>query len=213
MSHAFQANPDAHASNANTNVDHAANTVNEEAYSHSLKLALQLLTIPDGYSLKRVQSEQQNGNDVWWFRYEKASAENNGVGGEHFSFVVSKNSNKLLGFTWMDKSLLNGELPTKEAAKEIAKAFLDKVESGLFVKLDNLWIDKHDESIMIKNAEKLDNIIISGIKYKCYLKENHDYAWVIVGRNGEVITFEQGIQWVNGRVTEKWLHDSWVQEK
>lgn len=175
--------------------------------------ALQPLTIPDGYVLKNIQSQTQNGEDVQWFRYEKASGENNGVGGEHFSFVVTKNSNILLGFTWMDKSLVEGELPTKEATKEVAKEFLDTVEPGLFAKLDNLWIDKHDESITIKNDAEQENVTISGMKYKCYLKENDDYAWVIVGRNGKVITFEQGIKWINGRVTEKWLHDSWINNK
>ncbi|MEK5162472.1 YcdB/YcdC domain-containing protein [Paenibacillus sp. FSL R5-0527] len=183
-------------------------SVKEEDYSESLKKVLQLLTIPDGYVLKTVQSQKQNAEDVWWFRYEKASGENHGPGGEYFSFVIKKSSNKLLGFTWMDKTLAEGELPTKEAAKASAKEFLGKLEPGLFAKLDNLWIDKHDESILVKNGANQENTIISGMKYKCYLKESDSYAWVIVGKNGKVITFEQEIKWVNGRVTEKWLHDS-----
>jgi hypothetical protein len=188
----------------------ANNSAKEKAYSEALSSALQLVTIPEGYVLKSVQDEKQNGADVWWFRYEKASGVNNGVGGEHFSFIVTKNSHKLLGFTWMDAHLAEGELPSKGATKEIAKAFLDKVEPSLFTRLDNLWIDQHDESITIKNGEEQEKITISGMKYKCYLKDNDDYAWVIVGKNGKVITFEQGIKWVNGRVTEKWLHDSWL---
>ncbi|GBK61189.1 YcdB/YcdC domain-containing protein [Paenibacillus macerans] len=139
------------------------------------------VTIPDGYVLKTVQGQKQNAEDVWWFRYEKASGANHGPGGEHFSFVITKSSNKLLGFTWMDKTLAEGELPTKEAAKASAQQFLGMLEPGLFAKLDNLWIDKHDESTLVKN--------------------------------GKAITFEQEIKWVNGRVTEKWLHDSWVRDR
>ncbi|MDQ0193559.1 hypothetical protein [Paenibacillus wynnii] len=193
-----------------SNIVQTNKAVKEEAYSEALKKALQLLTVPEGYTLKNVQSQKQNADDVWVFRYEKDSGENNDLGGEHFSFVVTKNSYKLLGFTWMDKSLSEGELPTKEDTKEISKDILDKVEPGLYEKLDNLWIDQHVETITIKNGAKQKNVTISGIKYKCYLKENDDYAWVIVGANGKVITFEQGIKWVNGRVTEKWLHDSWL---
>lgn len=81
----------------------------------------------------------------------------------------------------MDKTLAEGELPTKEAAKASAQQFLGMLEPGLFAKLDNLWIDKHDESTLVKN--------------------------------GKAITFEQEIKWVNGRVTEKWLHDSWVRDR
>ncbi|MDU5949932.1 MAG: hypothetical protein E6Z15_23100, partial [Paenibacillus macerans] len=139
------------------------------------------VTIPDGYVLKTVQGQKQNAEDVWWFRYEKASGANHGPGGEHFSFVITKSSNKLLGVTWMDKTLAEGELPTKEAAKASAQQFLGMLEPGLFAKLDNLWIDKHDESTLVKN--------------------------------GKAITFEQEIKWVNGRVTEKWLHDSWVRDR
>jgi hypothetical protein len=38
------------------------------------------------------------------------------------------------------------------------------------------------------------------------------YAWVIVGTEGEVITFERDIVWntsMSERSTEKWLHDEW----
>lgn len=28
----------------------------------------------------------------------------------------------------------------------------------------------------------------------------------------KIMTFEQGIKWEGGRITEKWLHDSWLLE-
>ncbi|WP_426451942.1 YcdB/YcdC domain-containing protein [Paenibacillus sp. S-38] len=187
----------------------------EKEYSKALERALELLSIPEGYTLKDVQSQKQNKADVWVFRYEKASGQNNGLNGEHYSFVVDKNNNKILGFTWMDEKFSTGELPSKEETKAIAKAFLDKVEPGMFAKLKNLWIDKHDEVIAVKDEKYNEsvNLTISGMKYKCYLAEQDNYAWVIVGPGGNVITFEQGIIWNNGRVTEKWLHDSWLKNK
>lgn len=182
----------------------------ESEYSEALEAALLRLQVPPGYQLKRAQSQKQNRDDVWVFRYEKASGENNGLSGEHFSFTVEKKTYKILGATRMDQSLAAGPLPSKEETRAIAKTFLDKVEPGLCAKLKNLWIDEHDETIIVKNGDKQETQTISGMKYKCYLDDEGNYAWVIVGPNGQVIAFEQGIIWDNGRVTEKWLHDSWL---
>ncbi|WP_051775418.1 hypothetical protein [Paenibacillus tyrfis] len=169
------------------------------------------LQIPEGYVLRSKHNQKQNHRDVQVFRYEKAFGENNGLGGEHYSYVVDNSDDKLIGFTWMDQSLCTGVLPSKEETASAAKAFLDKVEPGLFETLQNLWIDKHDEMIAVKDdTGRSRTITVSGMKYKCYLKEQDDYAWVIVGPGGKIITFEQGILWNNGRVTEKWLHDSWL---
>lgn len=112
----------------------------------------------------------------------------------------------------MDQRLAAGELPSKEETKAFAKTILSKAQPGLFEKLENLWIDKHDETIVVTKGDKRETVTISGMKYKCYLPEENNYAWVIVGPGGQIITFEQGIIWSNGRVTEKWLHDSWVEE-
>lgn len=196
----------------NMNLDKSSN---EHEYNDVLEQVLELLSVPEGYNLKSVQSQKQNGVDIFVFRYEKSSGENNGLGGEHFSFVVEKDNNKILGFTWMDKSLSKDELPTREETKVFAKEFLDKIEPGMFEKLRNLWIDKHDEIITLndgRNSEGV-NIAISGMKYKCYLEDEDNYTWIIVGSGRNIITFEQGIIWNNGRVTEKWLHDSWLKNK
>jgi len=165
---------------------------NEHEYNDVLEQVLELLSVPEEYNLKSVQSQKQNGADVFVFRYEKSSGENNGLGGEHFSFVVEKNNNKILGFTWMDKSLSKDELPTKQETKVFAKEFLNKIEPGMFEKLRNLWIDKHDEIITLndeRNSEGV-NITISGMKYKCYLEDEDNYAWIIVGSGCNIIKSE-----------------------
>ncbi|WP_157696808.1 hypothetical protein [Brevibacillus formosus] len=83
----------------------------------------------------------------------------------------------------------------------------------MFDKLKNLWIDKPDEKITVRNSTGKNNkITVTGMKYKCYLKDKEDYTWVISGTGGRIIAFEQGIKWNNERLTEKWLHDSWLRE-
>jgi hypothetical protein len=179
----------------------------EQDYQPALDAALKFLAIPEGYELKDVRNGKQNEADVWVFRYEKANGENNGLGGEHYSFTVDNESHKILGFTWMDQRFASGQkLPSEKRTEEIAKSFLDWVEPGLINKLENLWIKPHDEVIKVVSEE----VTITGMKYKCYLKDQDTYAWVIVGPNEKIITFEQGIKWEGGRVTEKWLHDSWL---
>ncbi|MEC1717867.1 hypothetical protein ABEV09_16095 [Schinkia azotoformans] len=54
---------------------------------------------------------------------------------------------------------------------------------------------------------------ITGMKYKCYLPDEDMWAWMIVSLDEKTITFEQGIKWKGGRVTEKWLHDNWLSER
>jgi hypothetical protein len=54
----------------------------------------------------------------------------------------------------MDKSLAIGQLPSKEETRNAARQFLHKVEPGLFKKLSNLWIDKHDEIIQVMDREE-----------------------------------------------------------
>ncbi|MFC0213487.1 hypothetical protein ACFFK0_13645 [Paenibacillus chartarius] len=181
-------------------------------YSQALEHALRLLPIPEGYTLRHARPRKQNGAGVWVFRYEKSSEDNLGWGGEHYSFVVAMDAPAILGFTWMDRRFTAGALPSPEMTREAARDFLNKLEPGLFDRLQNLWIDRHDETIRIHDglSQAGASLVISGMKYKCYRQEHDDYAWVIVGPDGQVITFEQGILWDNGRVTEKWLHDSWA---
>ncbi|MEI4623794.1 hypothetical protein [Bacillus cereus] len=182
------------------------NTIEQKEYGIALDAVREKITIPKGYELKKVKSVKQNKEEVFVFRFEKITGNNNGLGGEHYSFTVSRKNHKLLGVTWMDQIFsIKGELPTQKRTEEIAHLFLEKVEPGLFHCLENLWIRPHDESVITNGKQA----IVTGMKYKCYLPDKDSYAWVIVGSNDQVITFEQGIKWENGRLTEKWLHDSW----
>lgn len=185
----------------------------EQEYHNAMQSAINYLAIPEEYKLTNIMSHKHNSTDVWVFRYEKASGENSGLGGEHYSLVIEKDTHKILGFTWMDQKFTSGDLPSNNRTKDLAKAFLEKIELGLFHNLQNLWIRPHDEFITVNHGNKNKQLKITGMKYKCYLKEEDSYVWVIIGPNEQIITFEREIKWEGQRITEKWLHDSWILDK
>lgn len=171
----------------------------------------QSVTIPDDYQFHSVKKVKMDNVHAYLFRYEKR--ENGGLTGEHFSFIVSEKDMQILGFTNMDKKYSNLKMLSKTETEKIARAFLLKLDESLANNLKNMWIERHDEEIFINNGEKK---IIAGMKYKCYRSSNNDYAWVIVGFDGSVITFERNIKWntsAHKRITEKWMHDSWLKEQ
>ena len=180
------------------------NELEKNNFEKQLSKFQNIMTIPDEYTLSRVIEGMQNGQPVLVFRYER---EETGLGHEHFSFTIEPASNKLLGFTWFDRRFEKGaSLPTKSQTKDIAEAFFEKAAPGLLQKIDHKWTAEHDELVLINEQE----VLICGMKYKCYIPEHDSYAWVIVGPGGNVMTFEQEIIWRKGRVSEKWLHDSWL---
>jgi hypothetical protein len=182
-------------------------SVTEQDYQPVLNVALKLLEIPEGYELNSVFGRKQNESDVWVFRYERLNGENNGLNGEHYSFTVDNESHEILGVTWMDQRFASGQqLPSEKLTKELAQTFLNRTQPGLFDRLENHWIRPHDE-LITANGKK---VIVTGMKYKCYLPEEDTWAWVIVGPEEKIITFEQRIKWEGGRLTEKWLHDIWL---
>lgn len=165
--------------------------------------------VPNDYQFHSVSKVKADNFSAYLFRFEKQ--ENNGLGGEYFSFLISENK-QILGFTNMDKKYANLKMLSKSENEKTAKEFLLKIDKSLANDLKNLWTERHDEEIII-NGQK---IILAGMKYKCYRSSQNDYAWVIVGFDGSVMTFERNIKWNNvahKRITEKWLHDSWLKEQ
>jgi hypothetical protein len=179
----------------------------EETHQSVLYEVLEIITVPEGYEFKEVRSGRQNKSDVLVFRYEKSSGENNGLGGEHYSFTVDQDSHKVLGTTWMDRRFVAGQLlPSNQETIEVSKSFLNRIQPGLFDRLDNRWIRPHDEVITV-NGEKM---TVTGMRCKFYLPDDNTWAWVIVGPDKKIITFEQEMVWMGGRISEKWLHDTWL---
>lgn len=166
--------------------------------------------IPIGYNFEAMQKVSVDGVSAILFRYTKEV--NNEINGEHFSFLVTENKPyKILGFTSMDAKYIGKKQLSEKETEDIAKRFLKAIDPNLDNELSNIWIARHDEEITISGEKK----IVSGMKYKCYNKPQNNYAWVIVAHDGSVETFERDIIWNNGmqkRITEKWLHDSWLFE-
>jgi len=164
--------------------------------------------IPNDYQFYSASKVKADNVSAYLFRFEKQ--ENNGLGGEYFSFLISEDK-QILGFTNMDKKYANTKMLPKSETEKIAQEFLLKIDKSLANDLKNLWIERHDEEISV-NGNKT---AVAGMKYKCYRASQNDYAWVIVGFDGSVITFERNIKWNNSehkRITEKWLHDNWLTE-
>ncbi|MFC4651425.1 hypothetical protein ACFO26_00685 [Lactococcus nasutitermitis] len=65
-----------------------------------------------------------------------------------------------------------------------------------------------------RNGENIElngkKITVAGTKYKCFMPSSGAYAWVIFGKEKNAIIFEREIEWSNGRTTEKWLHDTYL---
>lgn len=179
-------------------------------FDEFIKAAEAKCPVPENFVLAEIQDEiQQNQQDVLRLRYTR-DAEANQLYGEHFSVVMRKADLYILGFvnlttdTAVDSSDL---LPSREETKALTKEFFEAFDPEYYQKLENLWIDQHDETIEVNGRE----FTVSGTKYKCFIAEDDNYAWVVFGRDHQPIIFERGIHWVSGRTTEKWLHDSYLE--
>lgn len=188
-----------------------AQNINLEQAEKQLEYFTSHVNIPNGYKFLSIREVKVDAKEAYCFRYEKGESGN--LGGEHFSFIITKNSpHQILGFTTMDVGYTNEELLSKEQAEQLSTEFLKRIDDSFFNELQLQWIDIHDEKINIDRKQK----IVRGMKCKYYRPSHKDYAWVIVGYDGAIITFERDILWSNGmqkRITEKWLHDSWITEK
>lgn len=165
--------------------------------------------VPKLHLFHSVSKVKADNVSAYLFRFEKQ--ENKGLGGEYFSFLISENK-QILGFSIMDKKYSDTKMLSKSETEKIAKEFLLKMDKSLVNDLKNLWIERHDEEILVNGQ----NTVLAGMKYKCYRSSQKDYAWVIVGFDGSVMTFERNIKWntiAQKRITEKWLHDSWLKKQ
>ena len=164
--------------------------------------------VPTAYRLVTTDLAPQNERDVWRLRYERQDGKNVGLGGEHVTLVVDAITGALLGVTKMDGDLAEGDLPTRDAAQQVAMRFVAEVAPDLEGKLEVLWVEPHSETFQVERQ----SATLTGMKVKTRQPDGR-YAWVIVGAQDTVITFERDIVWnfnMSERTTEKWLHDGWV---
>lgn len=160
-----------------------------------------------------AQLVRVDGVAAWRVRYERNDGMNAGLGGEHYSVVVTEQG-RLLGTTWFNQALVAGELPDEDEAYRIALEYLECHASDLLPGLSLQWIQPHDELFVVGNASGGKRVCtLTGMKVKCRNRTDGRYFWVIVGVNGQVVTFERDVVWDTPRArrqTEKWLHDEWL---
>lgn len=177
----------------------------------ALDTATALVSVPTEYTLVDAHRATRDERPVWRFRHERKDGSNAGLGGEHISFVVDAQMTRLLGVTRMESRLAEGDLPDRETARTVAETFLADAASDLHDAVDVLWIEPHDETITADGRD----VVVTGMKVKCR-DQSGTYAWVIVGPETEVVTFERNVIWnddMSRRETEQWLHDDWLAEQ
>ncbi|KZM50669.1 hypothetical protein OA90_08530 [Labrenzia sp. OB1] len=112
--------------------------------------------------------------------------------------------------------LVGGELPSRDEARAIALNFLEDAAPDLLTSLKISWIEPHDETISFTRQGKTRPVTLTGMKVKMQNRADGRWMWVIVGSNRRVMIFERDIVWITfpgHRGTEKWLHDSWLDER
>lgn len=81
-------------------------------------------------------------------RYQRSDGRNAGLGGEHFSTVVSK-AGVLKGFANISLDLAGKTLPSRERSEQVAREFLQHAAPDLLARMKISWIDPHDETIRV----------------------------------------------------------------
>ncbi len=163
------------------------------------------LAIPAGWLPVATRHERHDDRPVTVVRYQ-AEAPARG-GGEHVTVVLDEGGT-LLGYTRM-VAYATGALPDDDQAERQAMEWLRSFDADYAAGLTVSWIDQHDETVTdAAGTERT----ISGVKVKTH-HESGLYAWIIVGADGQIITYERDIRWDSSagrRGTEMWLHDTWI---
>lgn len=170
---------------------------------------------PQAYAYVSTRSVTVDGESASLIRYERNDGRGAGLGGEHFSLVVS-DAGILKGLTRMDIGMSDGPLASPEQARETALHFLQKEAPDLLKRMEISWIKPHDEVIQTTQEGRPVTLTLTGMKVKARNLADGRWFWIIVGANKSVMVFERDIVWVTfpgHRKTEKWLHDVWLMEQ
>ncbi|WP_306362207.1 hypothetical protein [Nocardia sp. CC227C] len=162
------------------------------------------LEIPVGWNVADVRAERHDDRDVTVVRYQPDGYR---LGGEHADVVLDADGT-IVGFTRLALSA-DTELPDNSASEEIARDFLHRTAPDYLAGLTVQWVDRHEENLTLPDGTIA---TVAGTKVKMR-HDNGRYAWVIVGPEGAVQTFERDITWDSGqgrRSTEMWMHDAWI---
>lgn len=189
---------------------------------------------------EHYQGKSLKSKKLAWLRLERCDGKNTELNGEHISAIIDINTFQLIGFTRMEKALAGEISVNHQIALNLAVEFLqqfasdlishnittsqlnfktsdlksdDKIEFNPALNIDKIqvhWIGQHTEEI-ISQQEKIE---IHGIKVKMYIPATQLWAWVIIDKNKNILTFERDIFWNFDefkRETQMWLHDKWIE--
>ena len=177
--------------------------------------------IPKGYEYRSCNLLNHDSVLVFIFRYEKISRNNVGYGGEHFSVSVDLGVTRIMGFIHVDGQHCGPGLPDEAEARKVAIKAIEKVAPDLIGQYEIKWVlplqeepkkIPHESPFPFTDDNK--NIhLITGVRVKLFFENFKSWGWVIVGREGKVISFEREVLWsgvMNRRSTAAWLHDPYV---
>lgn len=199
--------------------------INETSVKSHVANAQQLMertvTIPPDYELTDMQMCKHDELVAFCFRHTRRDGICVGLGGEHFSVSVDMDATRVLGTIHVDRRHTGPGLPDNDSAKETALRYLKVVAPDLLPRLELKWIlplreqpesPPRDSPFPMMDEHGLAQFV-TGIRVKFFAADVKKWAWVIVGRNGEVVAFERDIVWnsvLGRRSTEAWLHDDYV---
>ncbi|WJV25511.1 MULTISPECIES: hypothetical protein [Pseudomonas] len=173
-----------------------------------------VVAIPSSHQETFQRAVAVDGEFAVLSRYERADGRNAGLGGEHFSTVVS-DAGILKGFANMSLDLVGKTLPSRERSEAIARDFLQQYAPDLLEQMRISWIEPHDEPLKVMRNGREEIVTLTGMKIKARNLADGRWFWVIVGGDAKPMVFERDIVWITfpgKRKTEKWLHDSWLAE-
>lgn len=183
-----------------------------------------------GTEVALYQGTKLPNKKVIFVRYQANEGTENG---EHVSVLLDPKTHQLMGLTQMLAEMETLELPSPQEAMNTAIEFLAKQAPDLISKTETFnfkakkddhvtfnetvpfenvsfqWVGHHDETIEVNGKPTL----IKGVKVKMHIPKLGLWAWVIVGKGGEVLTFERNIAWdfkAQQRLTQMWLHSQWL---
>ena len=171
--------------------------------------------VPDTHAQVSERAVSVDGENATLIRHERRDGRNAGLEGEHFSAVVATDGT-LKGFANISLDLADKPLPSRERSEQIARAFLQETAPDLLPRMKISWIEPHDESIRVARNGSIETVTLTGMKVKARNLADGRWFWVIVGADEKPMIFERDIVWIDfpgHRKTEKWLHDTWLQER
>ncbi|AZD30360.1 hypothetical protein [Pseudomonas chlororaphis] len=189
-----------------------ADTDSPKEQSAMNQSATRPIAVPSGYQASDRRQVTVDDEQGVLTRYVRSDGRNAGLGGEHFSTLVS-DSGVLKGFANMSLDLVGKPLPSRERAEEVARRFLQQHAPELIERMKISWIEPHDEPLKVTHDGREEVVTLSGMKVKARNLADGRWFWIIVGSDGKPMVFERDIVWITfpgKRKTEKWLHDSWL---